>query len=130
MKNTAEIIGSCPLCGDDLYMLRTKSGSRLVKCLNEDCVMAIKPYFLPKAGHIEPMGEECPINQYPVIKITPLLHTKSVIRPLKKQTYYWAKGPCFACKKICANVKEWMLEDNPEEKSLMKPQPQMNPTKK
>lgn len=113
MGNRAEIIGSCRICGDDLYLMRTKSHHRLVKCLNEDCDMAKKPYFLPKAGQIEPMGETCPLDGYPIVKIVPILHTKITTKALKKQTYYWAKGPCFACKKMCDVVKEWMIEDNP-----------------
>jgi ssDNA-binding Zn-finger/Zn-ribbon topoisomerase 1 len=63
-------IGKCPECGDELYLFRTKSRKKVVKCVNDDFPKQFA-YGVPKSGKIEVTGFKCPKNNLPVLAIIP-----------------------------------------------------------
>ena len=101
--------GDCPVCSDELYIFKTKSHKRLVKCVNEECPKNII-YGLPKAGTIEVTGVICPKNEFPILAIIPNLKlANKKYKSQTKRTYFWINGqPCFSCSKQdrCEALKE------------------------
>jgi ssDNA-binding Zn-finger/Zn-ribbon topoisomerase 1 len=105
-------LGECPVCGDELFVFRTRSRKRLAKCVNDECPNP--PIFgIPKSGSIEVTGEVCPKNGFPLIAIVPNLRlTQGRYKSQIKKTYFWTNGPCFTCSKQdrCDILKE-LCED-------------------
>jgi ssDNA-binding Zn-finger/Zn-ribbon topoisomerase 1 len=116
-----DIIGDCPECGDELIVYRTRSGKRVAKCLNNQCPKQYA-YPLPTKGTIETTGSICPETSAPLLAIIPNIVLKNRQRRRdEKKTYFWAKGPCFACSKAkkCEPLKEalsdYIDEENDDE---------------
>ncbi|MHA1585277.1 MAG: hypothetical protein ACTSWL_08480 [Promethearchaeota archaeon] len=108
MYSTQINVGDCPFCGDELYIFKTKSRKRLVKCINEDCPKEYV-YPIPKSGKVEVTGGICPKNNLPILAIIPnLVVATGKYRKRKKSTYFWTDGPCFSCSKQskCENLAE------------------------
>jgi ssDNA-binding Zn-finger/Zn-ribbon topoisomerase 1 len=98
MFTTCENIGECPLCGDELYIFRTKNRKRLVKCINEDCDPPTI-YPVPSRGKIECTGYKCPEFNLPILAVVPNLRLRTgQYQSQTKKTYFWTKKPCFTCK--------------------------------
>ena len=89
------VIGTCPHCGDDLAVFKTNQYKRFVKCLNDECVDSAYP--LPRKGSFEVSGEICPKTHLPVLAFVPQTPRAGTKGTYRKKTYFWAKGPCFAC---------------------------------
>ena len=105
-------IGECPECGDELYIFKTKSHKRLVKCVNDECPKHTV-FGVPKSGKIEVTGLKCPKNNYPVLAITPNIRlTKGKYKKDTKKTYFWTNSPCFACRdQNSCKIRKEALED-------------------
>ena len=89
-------LGDCPICGDEIYLFKTRQHKRYAKCINESCGKTAYP--LPKRGSIEPTGCICPKNHLPVLAIVPKLHLScGNIRRQESKVYFWTDGPCFSC---------------------------------
>ena len=98
-----KVVGICPCCYSDLYVLRSSNRKRYVKCGNECCSGKIgveeevEPtadhfsfsYPLPKSGKLETTGCDCEKHELPILAI----HKG---KP-KNTTYFWVQGPCFVC---------------------------------
>ena len=108
MITTSKNIGECPVCGDELYIFKTKSYKRLIKCINEECDPATI-YPVPQRGKLECTGLICPKHHLPILAVVPnvKLHTGKY-QQQRKKTYFWTKGPCFTCKQQskCAQLLE------------------------
>lgn len=92
-------IGECPECGDELYVFKTKSHKKLIKCVNDECPKKLA-FGIPKKGSIEVTGLICPKNKLPVLAITPNIKlTQGKYKKDTKKTYFWTKSPCFTCNK-------------------------------
>ena len=109
-------LGECPVCGDELFVFRTRSRKRLAKCVNDDCPNP--PIFgMPKSGSIEVTRERGPQKEFPLIAIVPNLRlTQGRYKPQTKKTYFWTNGPCFTCSKqdrceILKELREEYLDD-------------------
>ncbi len=110
MRSTEIYIGDCPYCGDELFIFKTKSRSRLAKCINTECP-AEYVFGIPKKGTIEVTALYCPKpiptykgnkpligSQIQLLAIIPNEYIKSgTFRTQKKKTYFWATKPCFTC---------------------------------
>jgi hypothetical protein len=108
MRSEDTILGDCPTCGDPIYLFRTKAGSRVARCVNDDCEKKLF-YPLPKAGQLEVLGEKCPLWELPIVLIVPNLKLmKDKYKQEKDRAYCWANKPCFACSKksTCKPIKE------------------------
>ncbi len=106
-----ECLADCPICGDEICLVKTRNHKRFAKCINEDCGKTV--YALPKAGTIENTSALCPINQLPILAIVPNLRLPGGdFRRQEKKTYFWVDKPCFTCRKVdsCEIHKE-LLED-------------------
>ena len=112
MITTSKNIGECPECGDELYIFKTRSHKRLVKCINEDCEHPTI-YPVPQRGKVECTGYLCPVHNLPILAIVPnlKLHTGRY-QQQRKKTYFWTKNPCFTCRKYskCDLIQE--LQDD------------------
>ena len=91
-------LGECPICGDELVLIKTSSANRMAKCLNDHCPKKFT-YPLPKRGQIEVTGSICPKTFIPLIVIIPLLRVNNTrIRAEYSKAYCWTQGPCFSCR--------------------------------
>ena len=91
-------IGECPECGDELYVFRTKSRKKVVKCLNDDCPKQLA-YGVPKSGKIEVTGLKCPKSNLPVLAIIPNIRlAQGKYKQNTKGIYFWTNSPCFTCR--------------------------------
>lgn len=98
--NIAQSLGECPICGDEIVLIKTNSLNRMAKCLNDNCPKKFS-YPLPKKGHIENTGSICPKTSVPVIVITPQLRVNTGrIKAETEKSYCWAQVPCFSCKEF------------------------------
>ena len=98
MHCTSINVGECPGGGDELYIFRTQSRKRLIKCINEECNNPTI-YPVPHRGKIECTGYICPENNLPILAIVPNLRLRTgQYQSQKKKTYFWTKKPCFSCR--------------------------------
>jgi ssDNA-binding Zn-finger/Zn-ribbon topoisomerase 1 len=103
MKEVAKA-GTCPKCGEELCIYKSKQGGRFIKCSDVECKVS---YPIPRIGMVKYMGISCPKSgdEYPILMIQ-----KSHMQP-----YFWVKGPCFTCNKgsSCVALKELREEFEP-----------------
>ncbi|UYP48511.1 hypothetical protein NEF87_004796 [Candidatus Lokiarchaeum ossiferum] len=128
MISTELNIGDCPYCGDEMFVFRTQSRSRMAKCINE-CCPAQFGYGIPKKGNLEITALFCPkpipsrkgLEPQPhshiqLLAVIPKQYIKTgTFRSQSKKTYFWTMGPCFTCsqRSTCealAEAKEEFLE--------------------
>ncbi len=138
MRSTELNIGDCPYCNDEVFVFKTKSRSRVAKCINEDCPVGFA-FGIPKKGMIELTALYCPKPVPPrkavgskdiiqpqveakiqLLAIVPAQYIKSgTFRTQTKKTYFWANRPCFTCatRSKCAALLEARDEflDEPSE---------------
>jgi ssDNA-binding Zn-finger/Zn-ribbon topoisomerase 1 len=116
-------IGDCPDCGEELWVMKFKTGGRIAKCVNENCPQKTA-YALPKKGKLERTGDLCPKSHVMILAVIPQLKLAARgslrFKAQEKKTYFWAKEPCFACSQQnrCAplkELKEEYLEETGEE---------------
>ena len=108
MRSEDTILGDCPFCGDPIYLFRTKAGSRIGRCVNDECEKKLL-YPLPKAGHLEVTSDICPLSSLPIVLIVPNLKlTKDKFKQEKDRAYCWVNKPCFNCSKkgTCQPMRE------------------------
>ena len=103
MLKNQQSFGECPFCGGNLYLMRSKTGGRYIKCGEvscsgspdmqmEDNSLRFKPSFsypIPRSGKIIKSGYFCEKHNLPVLVI--------VKGKPKNMLFYWVKGPCFVC---------------------------------
>lgn len=128
MFSTGMNIGDCPFCGDEVIIFKTKSRSRVAKCINEDCPVHFA-YGVPKKGDLEITALFCtkpipslkgqsaqPNAKIPILAVGPKQYIKSgTFRSQTKKIFFWTRGPCFVCsqRSKCvelAEAKEEFLE--------------------
>ncbi len=129
MISTEMNLGDCPFCGDEVFVFRTQSRSRVAKCINEDCPVNFA-YGVPKKGTLEQTALFCPklilslkgVSPQPgaqiqLLAVVPNQYIKrGTFRSQTKKTFFWTRGPCFTCSlrskcKALAEAKEEFLED-------------------
>ncbi len=116
MYSTGISIGDCPACGDELYIFKTSTHKRLVKCVADDCPKKTI-YGIPKAGKIEVTGIVCPKTEIPMLAIFKNIKLSGGrYKTAKHQVYFFGKSPCFDCSKrpSCIQYKE-LVEDYRDE---------------
>ena len=111
MATVKQYAGECPDCGDEMYVHKTKSYKRFVKCINPEC--GETGYGIPKRGSIESTGLVCPRSNVPllaVVKYTKIPGRRFVKNPDK--VYFYSDRPCFACPDVdsCEVRKEAELD--------------------
>ncbi len=111
MAIVKQYVGECPVCGDEMYVHKTKSYKRFVKCINPECDG--EGYGIPKRGSIECTTLTCPRSRVPLLAV--VKYTKIPGRRFIKNTdkvYFFAKRPCFACPGVdsCKVRKEAELD--------------------
>ena len=112
-------VGECPQCGSTLEMYKTKKGSRLIQCENDECARKDETgnsvgrsrkkifYWLPRKGHVESTNCYCPKDKYPIMVVEKANNSR-----FKISSYFFANGPCFSCLKRdhCTPVNELVVE--------------------
>jgi ssDNA-binding Zn-finger/Zn-ribbon topoisomerase 1 len=94
--NAIQELGTCPSCGDDLWIFKTRTGHRLARCVNEHCPKKLQ-YSLPKRGKLEVTADLCPKFHVNIVVVIPHLNLKTRFKADQKKTYFWSMSPCFMC---------------------------------
>ena|SRR6056297_1763017 len=111
MATVKQYVGVCPTCGDELYIFKTRSRKRFIKCINDHC--EYNGYGIPKSGSLEVTGLICPKYNVPVLAVLKYLKLpRGRFKRDPKKSYFFTKRPCFTCfeQDKCEVLKEAKLD--------------------